>query len=71
VSGASSPYLTSVSISDVVWGGPGSGNDPSFRNSYEANLTSEVPGPLPVLGAIGALGMARRLRKKVQGVAQA
>jgi hypothetical protein len=71
VSGATTPYLTSVSISDVLWSGPGSGNDPSFRNSYEANLTSDVPGPLPVLGAIGALGMARRLRKRVQGSAPA
>jgi hypothetical protein len=65
VSGGSTPYLTSVSISDVLWEGPGGGNDPSFRNSYEANLTNDVPGPLPVLGAIGALGMARRLRRRV------
>lgn len=69
VSGGSTPYLTSVSISDVLWDGPTGGNDPSFRNSYEANLTSEVPGPLPVLGALSALGMARKLRRRVNGAA--
>jgi hypothetical protein len=67
VSGASTPYLTKVSISDLSWNGVDS---PIFNNAYQANL-SNVPGPLPVLGAIGALGMARRLRKRVHAGATA
>lgn len=70
VNGATTPYKTTFSISDVIWGGPGSGNAPDPRNAYEADL-SNVPGPLPVLGAIGALGMARQLRRRVRQVTPA
>lgn len=67
VSGASTPYQTVFSISDLTWNGV---DDPIFNNAYQANLT-DVPGPLPVLGAIGALGMARRLRRRVRLVSPA
>jgi hypothetical protein len=65
VSGASTPYLTKFSISDLSWNGV---DDPIFSNAYQASL-SNVPGPLPVVGVIGALGMARRLRRRVRQAA--
>lgn len=63
VSANSTPYLTKFSISDLTWNGA---DAPIYNNAYQASLRYDVPGPLPVLGAVSALAMARRLRRRVQ-----
>ena len=63
VAAATTPYLTKFSISDLTWNGV---DAPIYNNAYQASLTHNVPGPLPVLGAVSALAMARRLRRRVQ-----
>lgn len=63
--GTTATYRTKISISDLSWNGVSA---PIYNNAYQASLENTVPGPLPVLGALGALGLARRLRRKVQRV---
>ena len=43
-----------------------SGLAPVTTNAYYATATTAVPGPLPVLGAVGALGWCRRLRVRLR-----
>jgi hypothetical protein len=63
----SAPYYTEFSISDVSASTTGAA--PQYHNAFQADLYNEVPGPLPVLGAASAFGMARRLRRRVKEAA--
>ena len=66
VSAASTPYKAKFSISDVIW--DGGANTPVDNNAYQANLVNDVPGPLPVMGALAALGFSRRLKRRMGAV---
>ena len=55
---------TSLDITDT-YSISGQGALTSFTNTFRQGRTS-VPGPLPVVGVLGALGFSRRMRRRLQ-----
>jgi len=43
---------------------------PITPTGYEATFTSDIPVPLPVLGACLAFGFTRKLRRRAKSLAQ-
>jgi hypothetical protein len=65
VSDSGSAYGSVLYVNDS-WTGPGAIDN--ISNEY---AQSQVPGPVPVLGAAAAFGFSRRLRQRLKGASQA